>query len=234
MKQVDDWIQREVFARDFADVGGLWGLANEKVSCAAKAGARSITMIDITAPDDDLWPQFREKCVAAGVDSCRCLSMDVLDDNLIDLAGRFDVVHCSGLLYHCPEPLRLLVRLREMCRGTLMLGSTVIPSSFRNGPIACAPGGALFVPALGAEQRLSAADYFRQVGAKTMQGLDTEEQWDEQTYHPWWWLFTREHVRAIIEVAGFVLTDTYSTWEDRVVYFRAVPQSNQGPPLTPA
>ena len=227
MTQVDGWIRDAVFGKDFADVGGLWGLANEKVSCAAKACARSTTMIDITALDDELWRQFRERCDESGAGSCRCLSMNVLDDDLVKVAGQFDVVHCSGLLYHCPEPIRVLVRLREMCRGTLLLGSTVIPSTLRDemGPIGCAPGGALFVPALSAEQRLRAADYFRQVGAKTMQGLDTEEDWDQQTYHPWWWLFTRDHVRALIEVAGFVVTDTYTTWEERVVYFRAVTRS---------
>jgi hypothetical protein len=222
--EVDDWIRDDVPGKDFVDVGGLWGLANEKVGCAARAHAKSVTMIDIAAPDDQLWQQFRERCSVQGVTDCRCISADVHNDELLDLAGPFDVVHCSGVLYHCAEPLRMLTRLRQMCRGTLMLSSTVIPSRLEHesGTIACEPGGALFVPALREDQRLIVADYFRQVGAQTMLGLNTDVRWDERDYSLWWWLFTSEHVRALIEVAGFAVRDSCRLWHGRVAYFRAV------------
>ena len=44
----DDYIRRVVRGRSFADVGGLWGTVNEKVSVAAQAEARSVAMIDIS------------------------------------------------------------------------------------------------------------------------------------------------------------------------------------------
>ena len=45
-----------------------------------------------------------------------------------DAHGRFDVVHCNGVLYHEPDPLGMLTRLRAMVAagGTLMLGSMML------------------------------------------------------------------------------------------------------------
>jgi hypothetical protein len=220
---VEEWIRDLVPGKDFADVGGLWGGVNEKVGCAAKAHARSVTMIDITESSDDLWQQFRDRCAALGVTGCQCISSDINSDATLALGQRFDVLHCSGLLYHGASPLQMLVRLRHLCRGTLLLGTTVIPPyvQSRSGTLACEPGGALFVPALVSRQRQIAADYFREVGAATMIGLDMPARWGHLDYDPWWWLFTVEHVHALIEVAGFVVRDNWTTWSGRAAYFRA-------------
>lgn len=209
--------------KDFADVGGLWGTVNEKVGCAAKARARSVTMIDITDSADDLWRQFRQRCSALGVTGCRCISSDINSGAIRAMGSRFGVLHCSGLLYHCASPLQMLSQLRELCSGTLLLGTTVIPPFVQSvsGTLSCEPGGALFVPGLAPAQRRIAADYFREVGAATMIGLDTPSAWGHLDYAPWWWLFTVEHVRALIEVAGFLVCDTCATWSGRAAYFRA-------------
>ena len=220
---VDDWIRNLAPGKTFADVGGLWGAINEKIGCAAKARARSVTMIDITEPANDLWQQFRARCTALGVTGCDCISSDINSDEMLALGTRFDVLHCSGLLYHCASPLQLLLRLRQLCGGTLLLGTTVIPPYIQSGSgtLSCEPGGALFVPALAARQRQVAADYFHEVGAATMIGLDGTAHWGHLDYDPWWWLFTVEHVHALIAVAGFVVRDTCTTWSGRATYFRA-------------
>jgi tRNA (mo5U34)-methyltransferase len=45
-----------------------------------------------------------------------------------DLHGVFDLVHCNGVLYHEPNPLGMLQRLRKMVApgGELMLGSMML------------------------------------------------------------------------------------------------------------
>ena len=40
--------------------------------------------------------------------------------------GRFDVVLCINLLYHLKEPLRAIERLRDLCRGTLILSTIAL------------------------------------------------------------------------------------------------------------
>jgi 2-polyprenyl-3-methyl-5-hydroxy-6-metoxy-1,4-benzoquinol methylase len=45
-----------------------------------------------------------------------------------DVHGRFDLVHCNGVLYHEPNPLGMLLALRAMVadRGELLLGSMML------------------------------------------------------------------------------------------------------------
>ena len=42
----------------FVDVGGLWGLSNERVTVAAKAGAARVAMIDIHPLGEQAWIDF--------------------------------------------------------------------------------------------------------------------------------------------------------------------------------
>jgi SAM-dependent methyltransferase len=43
--------------------------------------------------------------------------------------GRFDVIHCFGLLYHLESPIAALRKFREICRGVLILETMVCDSS---------------------------------------------------------------------------------------------------------
>ncbi|WP_407525533.1 hypothetical protein [Methylobacterium oryzisoli] len=47
MDHRNDVIAKIVQGKSFAEVGGLWGLVNEKVSVAHDAGATDLCMIDI-------------------------------------------------------------------------------------------------------------------------------------------------------------------------------------------
>ena len=51
----DTYISQVAAGKSFADVGGLWGTVNEKVSVAHTHGARALTMIDVSPPDTELW-----------------------------------------------------------------------------------------------------------------------------------------------------------------------------------
>ena len=65
----EGWVREVAQGATFAEVGGLWGTANEQVTTAALAGARSTTMIDIAPEEgpDDLWHRFRDRAVQMGV-----------------------------------------------------------------------------------------------------------------------------------------------------------------------
>ena len=76
----DVFIAGVVRDRTFADVGGLWGVVNEKVSVGYQYGASQLTMIDVTPPEDELWRQFRERMVTLNVPEVVSLSADVLGE----------------------------------------------------------------------------------------------------------------------------------------------------------
>lgn len=65
--------------------------------------------------------RFLESIYRSGVDFTQILWEDLHPEE----HGRFDFVHCHGVLYHDPHPMLLLERLRDMLAdgGTLLFGS---------------------------------------------------------------------------------------------------------------
>ncbi len=112
----DLYIAQVVAGKTFVDVGDLWGMVNEKVTVAAKAGAARTAMLDITPLDRPLWQAFRERRASRGVSDCQLLSASIDEPGLERRVGQFDVVHCSGVLYRCPNPLHTLSQLARISR----------------------------------------------------------------------------------------------------------------------
>ncbi|MGH7847274.1 MAG: hypothetical protein ACREQW_19170 [Candidatus Binatia bacterium] len=223
MRQVNEWIEAVAKDQTFADVGGLWGTENEKVSVASKAGAREVTMIDITPIGSRLWQCFDERCAAAGVSGCRRIAADINDTKQVDEIGSYEVAHCSGVLYHCPDPLHAVLNLAKLSCKVLILGSAVVPSKIENasGTLSIEPGSALFVPALNESQKAVIGRHFTEVGAQEIIGITTPCQYSVNDYGPWWWLFSREYVAALLQVAGFTILATGSDWEHRTALYMA-------------
>jgi hypothetical protein len=220
----DAWINRNVQGKTFADVGGLWGTVNEKVSVAAKAGARETTMIDITPLGHDSWAQFYQRCEERGIVCGRSISANVDSPEFSEKAGMYDVVHCSGVIYHCPNPLHTVAQLASISREILIVGSTVIPHSITNsrGTIKMEKNSALFVPALSEHQRAVVTEFLEEVGAKAYGiNLPLSDGWSLTDYAPWWYLFTGDYVAGLLEVCRFKVLERASVWEGKAAYFLA-------------
>ena len=63
----DEIINSHVRDARLADIGGLWGLVNEKITVAVEAGCRAATMIDIAPINHRLWSHFEERALSMGV-----------------------------------------------------------------------------------------------------------------------------------------------------------------------
>jgi hypothetical protein len=226
----ESWVAGAVPGKSFAEVGGLWGTDNEQVTAAARAGATSTTMIDI-APSDgsegDLWELFRERAASLGVTDTTCLEGSIDDPETARRAGSFDVVVCNGVLYHCPNPLHTLGRLRAITRDALILGTVSMPETVTTaaGTVSVEPGSALFVPAISESQRAVFGQWLRELGDIHIRadGIthEVESGWALDDYNPWWWLFTRDHVAALLRVSGFRVETVASYWEGRASLFLA-------------
>ena len=64
--------------KTFAEVGGLWGTTNERASVAHRAGARDLTMVDLSPADSKWWPLFEARRIQFGVPPVRSVSGDVM------------------------------------------------------------------------------------------------------------------------------------------------------------
>jgi hypothetical protein len=211
----DVYIGKVVKGKSFAEVGGLWGTVNEKVSVAHKGGASDLAMIDISPLESDLWRLFEERRQSLRLPEVRCISSDIV--TLAEGAShlRFDVVHCSGILYHIPDPLRFLRALHAVTREFLVLTSVVTAARIANdqGTLEIPRAAALFVPALHERERAILQAYWRQVVGDGAIGLTQETKvWNLDDFAPWWWLPTVEVLEALCMTAGFERRESGYTW----------------------
>jgi SAM-dependent methyltransferase len=231
------WVADTVPAKSFAEVGGLWGTVNEQVTVAARAGATATTMIDIAPKDggeEDLWTLFRERAASLGVTDTTCLHGSIDDPETARRAGSFDVVCCNGVLYHCPDPPHTLRQLRAITRDALILGTVSIPETVTTaaGKLSVEPGSALFIPALSQSQRAVLAQWLRELGDIHIQadGIThgVQSGWALDDYSPWWWLFTRDYVAALLRISGFEVERVASYWEGRATLYLAMTTGSSG------
>ena len=216
----DAWIQRLVPGQSFMDIGGLWGTLNEKVSVALRAGAASATMADIAPLDHSLWKDFDAHCQQMGVHGYNKARLDIVEPGPALASLRHDVVHCSGIIYHLPDPFRMLGNLRRLTAGHLIITSMVVPEQIRNhhGSLAFPADAAAYVPSLGEETRAVIAEHFRSAGV-SIGGITQpmEEPWlwpdGSPNFGPWWWLMSPPFLRGLIRSAGFAIEDECWSWE---------------------
>lgn len=222
---VNEWIQQKSKGKTFADVGGLWGTVNERVSMAVKAGASSATMVDIQNLDHELWDKFKSRCAEQEVYDYKCIQADMTDISSVQKLGSFDVVHCSGILYHLPDPLILLQHLRSITNEYLFFGTTTIPEqlTIEEETLVTHGGKVYFIPALNLEQKLFFGKHFSNEGLKIANINGPEVKWylenGKPDFGPWWWLFTKEYVLKLLELEGFEVIDVYENWPNKAHMF---------------
>ena len=116
------WVAEHAPGRTFADVGGLYGVDGDVAFRAAEAGATAATVFD----GGDPTPGFLARRERSGLD-VRLVQGDVEDPVAMAQLGPHDVVWCSGVIYHTPNPVAQLMALRSVTRELLHLGSHTMP-----------------------------------------------------------------------------------------------------------
>ena len=195
---------------------------------ALRAGARTATMADIAPFDHPLWQDFDAYCEERGVRGYGRARLDVVEPP-DDCAGLVhEVVHCSGIIYHVPDPYRMLANLRRLTGEYLILTSMVVPERIENGMgvLEFPADRAVFVPSLCEATRRVVAAHFDalqlSVGGVNAP-LDEPWRWPDDTpnYGPWWWLMSPAYLRGLIDVAGFEVQRECWSWEQRSCSFLA-------------
>jgi hypothetical protein len=172
----------------------MWGIDGRIAFVAEEAGASRVTAVDVTDPTPAYEREHERRS-----SQVRFVNADLHDADLRERVGAHDVVFCAGVLYHSPNPILALARLRELTLERLILQSACIPEL---------PGvahGVVFLPGLPdsdrALYRIWGSEAAKRVG-RLPDGVDE--------YGPWWWGLTRSAVRAMAETAGFAVDDEIS------------------------
>lgn len=212
----DQAISRVTAGKTFVDIGALWGTENEKASVAWANGATDVSVMDILPLQDPLWTAFDDHLVKLGSPPAAHVSQNL--DDVTDANPRYDVVHTSGVIYHCPSPMHTLGQLKRLTREHLIITSMVIPATISSptGTLSLESGQSWFVPTLDDKSRQIAAEYLNSTGVVGAWGIDRPvSQWDATDYGPWWWLFSPESFRRLVETAGFDVIMEGPSWGGR-------------------
>jgi ubiquinone/menaquinone biosynthesis C-methylase UbiE len=123
--------------------------------------------------------------------------------------GSCDVVLCSGVFYHVPDPVATLRALRKICSETLILGTAIIPEmEVKNA--------AVLYPYLDSKERRL---WDRHIGIQV--GISGPYE-PKAGYENWFWGLTPSAVSSLLKIAGFEVVKQSITTFDGLFICRAV------------
>jgi len=138
-------------------------------------------------------PEFQAERERRG-SGVRFVQGDLHDPATFERTGVHDVVWCSGVLYHAPNPILTLERLRAATGGLLLLSTEALPE------VPGLPGASVLYPALDDAQRHAYA------GAPGGPAVGVTSRYDPaQGYGNWFWGITPSALDGMLRVAGFAV-----------------------------
>jgi hypothetical protein len=190
------WIERNARGGSFADVGGLYSVNGDVALAAEAVGASSVSLFD--AGDVDL-SEFPRKAREAG-SQVRYVQGDLEDPESVRALGVHDVVYCTGVIYHTPNPILQLMHLREVTGELLYLGSRTVPE------VPGLRGACVLYP--GIDEGTRTALVRAEGGGRQGHGLGLP--FDERPMHGhgnFWWGITPSALEAMLRTANFEVVD---------------------------
>jgi hypothetical protein len=126
------------------------------------------------------------------------------------------VVWCSGVLYHCPDPIHSLKCLRQITMETLVLVNATIPE------LAGSRQATVFFPTLPEPERRAYDRAYTAVGGPaTRMALNTPFDL-AQGYGNWWWGLTPSAIAGMLASTGFSVRRTTSNGFNTTIVAEAV------------
>jgi hypothetical protein len=207
--------------RSFADVGGLFNIAGDVALAAERAGAAPVTLFD---GGDPPLTDFPAKAEAAG-SKIRTVQGDLEDPAAVRQIGVHDLVYCTGLIYHTPNPQLQLMHLREITKDELYLGTHIIPE------VPGVPQACVFYPYMPDSMR----EAMTRAYPERPDALGIVLPFDDRPmmgYGNFWWGITPSALRAMLRAARFEIVEEIrpAEWPFLLdVIARPIPK----PPLMP-
>ncbi len=201
-----DLIRKYVKGKSFADVGALWGVNGLNSFIAEESGAKKVTAIDIYPESPKFIEEKNKRNSKIGF-----IQGDIHQSSTTDAIGVCDVVLCSGVLYHTPDPIHLLTRLRAICGETLILNTASIPE---------VPGMknmAVLYPFLDESQRKI---WNRKMSSQI--GITTPYE-PEEGYANWFWGMTPSSIESMLKCAGFEIKEKFIAPFDSIFVCNTAP-----------
>lgn len=183
-------IKKYVPGKSFADIGCMWRVKGSFSFLAEEYSAKRILAVDINE-DEMFWNEKNKRN-----SKVEFIKGDIHLKETIDKIGSCDVIFCSGVLYHSPNPIALISQLRKICKETLILATMVIPE------IPFIKNTAIFYPYLNKKQRNLWKLNGIQKGIK--EPCETNNK-----YANWFWGFSPTCVESMLKYSQFNIEKRY-------------------------
>jgi SAM-dependent methyltransferase len=187
-----EFVKRYAPGKSFADIGCMWGVNGFFSFLAEDTGATKVVAVDVY-PESEKFLKER----ARRNSGIRFVHGDINLVETTDTIGMCDIVFCSGVLYHTPDPVHLLTRLRAICGQILILNTASIPE------IPGIKNAAVFYPFLDKRRRKI---WNNGIGS---QKAITGPYEPESGYGNWFWGMTPSAIESMLRCAGFETVERY-------------------------
>ena len=195
-----DWIRTQAPGKSFVDVGGLFMRNGEVAFFAEEAGAEPVTCFDVGDPDLCEFAVDRERRGS----SVRFVQGNLEDPATVAEIGRHQIVWCTGVIYHTPNPLAQLIQLREITTELLFLGTLTIPE-IPGFPHACVYYP--YLPEAEREPYAAGPDWGREVPAGLLGIGAPIDETPMRGFGNCWWGISLSALRAMLRSARFEIVE---------------------------
>lgn len=185
-------VRKYVPGKSFADIGALWGVNGINSFIAEEGGAKKVIAVDIY-PESPKFIEEKNKRNSKVI----FVQGDIHQSSTTSEIGVCDIVLCSGVLYHTPDPIHLLTRLRAICGETLILNTASIPEMREIKNVA------VLYPFLDEKQRKI---WNRKMGSQMAITVPYEP---EEGYANWFWGMTPSCIESMLNCAGFEVKEKF-------------------------
>lgn len=208
-------IKKYAKGKSFADIGALWGVDGANSFFAEKSGATKIISVDIHPASTAFLNEKKKRN-----SNIEFIKGDMNLKETAEKIGICDVVFCSGVVYHTPNPFHIISMLHSICKETLILTTTSIPE------MPCIKNVAVFYPYLPKKQR---GIWNRGVGE---QKAITSPYEPKEGYANWFWGMSPSCIESILQCAGFEIIERHifkfdSTFVCKAVTTKFTPESGE-------
>lgn len=179
----------------FADICCMWTMHGSVAYYAESKGATKVTAFDAMDPTPEFLQTRQQKN-----SSVRFVQGNIDTIDLAATVGKHDVVWCTGLLYHTPDPFGVIGKLLSIADKYAIIGSKTLPDL---------PGisnTAIFLPGLSELERSKLMPFW---GSPVHKPFGLRPAWD----YEWWWLLSGSAIASMIE--------TFPGWKVSSIYHRA-------------
>lgn len=199
-------IKKYTPGKSFADIGALWGVDGANSFLAEEIGAPRVVAVDVY-PESPIFLEQKKKRNS----KVEFVLGDINSKETTEKIGTVDVVFCSGVLYHTPDPIHMLMRLRSITKDIFILNTTSIPEmkGLKNA--------AVFYPFLNEKQR---SIWNRKIGT---QKAITGPYEPKEGYANWFWGMTPSCIESLLKTSGFEVIEKHIFPFDSAFVCKAVP-----------